>query len=247
MPMATAMNPSPSKSSDREHRAEACSCSPGAPSDWSSSVRTNHPARDNPLSHPRGRASRHIPATTRTTLRPDPLAHATFCRRVCSRLLRFSRRPMAFSTSDESYQGCEGGEAIVKPHPHELGPLLLALGRAGIELAPHPTDPTRLRHRPAVLPSDLVARVRVYKPELLAMLVMGCASSGDDARYVSAERLGIADDLQKPTNIGSPAWLIAVGESLDLCCDIATRGVYSANGTTDGRDHGGYSRERGDP
>lgn len=43
----------------------------------------------------------------------------------------------------------------MNPHPHELAPLLLALGRAGIELGPQPAHHDRLRHRLAVLPPDL--------------------------------------------------------------------------------------------
>lgn len=42
-------------------------------------------------------------------------------------------------------------------HDDRTGALLLTLGRAGIELAPHPTDPSRVRHRPAVLPRELSA------------------------------------------------------------------------------------------
>lgn len=128
--------------------------------------------------------------------------------------------------------------------PHELGPLLVDIGRAGIELAEHPTDPTRLRHRPAALPSDLSARVRVHKPEIRALLVNGCAPSGDDAGYVLAERLGVADGLGMPTHHGSPAWLIAAGESINVSCEITTSVVHSGHGATDGRDFGGDSGER---
>lgn len=102
--------------------------------------------------------------------------------------------------------------------PHELGPLLSDLGGTGVELAAHPTDSTLLRHCPAVLPPDLLARVRDHKPEILALLVRDCASSGYDAGYVLAERLGVADGLGMPTHIGSPAWMIAVGESLQATC-----------------------------
>lgn len=56
-------------------------------------------------------------------------------------------------------------------HPRELASLLLALGRAGIELAPHPTDPTRLRHRPADLPPGLSARLRMHRAAVLGLLV----------------------------------------------------------------------------
>jgi hypothetical protein len=104
----------------------------------------------------------------------------------------------------------------VNPHPHELAPLLLALGRAGIELAPHPTDAGRLRHRPADLPPDLAARLRINRAAVVGLLVDGYAPAGDDAGYVLGERLGIADDLGMPTHPGSPAWLVAVGASMGV-------------------------------
>lgn len=100
-------------------------------------------------------------------------------------------------------------------HPHELAPLLVALGRAGIELAPHPIDPTRLRHRPAQLPPDTLVRLRLHRAALLELLGNGFASSDSEAIYVLHERLGIADDLNLPTHPGAPAWLVAVGESME--------------------------------
>lgn len=115
------------------------------------------------------------------------------------------------------------------PNPHVLAPLpplLLALGRAGIELAPHPTDPARLRHRrptpngwAADLPPDLSARLRLHRAAVVGLLVDGYAPDphGDtDAGYVLAERLGVADGLGMPTHPGSAAWLVAVGESVGV-------------------------------
>ena len=105
------------------------------------------------------------------------------------------------------------------PHSHELAPLLVALGRAGIELAPHPTDPARLRHRPADLPPDVSARLRLHRGAMLRLLADGYTpAGGTDAEYVYGERLGIADELAMPKHPGSPAWLVAVGESLGLRC-----------------------------
>ncbi|MFO0492193.1 MAG: hypothetical protein ACK51T_07115, partial [bacterium] len=61
----------------------------------------------------------------------------------------------------------------MNPHPHALAPLLLSLGRAGIELAPHPTDAARLRFKcpggPADLPPDLSVRLRQHRGAILAM------------------------------------------------------------------------------
>ncbi len=129
-------------------------------------------------------------------------------------------------------------------HPHELAPLLLALGRAGVDLAPHPTDPGRLRHRPADLPEDLRARLRTHRAAALGLLVNGHTPADDDAGYILGERLGVADGLGMPTHPGSAAWLVAVGESIGFSCHSATYGVHSGNGTTDEGDSVGGECER---
>lgn len=114
-------------------------------------------------------------------------------------------------------------------NPHELAPLLLALGRAGIELAPHPTDAGRLRFKcpggPADLPPDLSARLRIHRAAVAGLLVDGYAPAGDDAGYVLGERLGVADGLGLATHPGSAAWLVAVGESVGCSCTTRTKGV----------------------
>lgn len=132
----------------------------------------------------------------------------------------------------------------MNPNPHELAPLLLALGRAGIELAPHPTDAGRLRHRPADLPPDLSARLRIHRAAVAGLLVDGYAPAGDDAGYVLGERLGVADGLGLPTHPGSAAWLVAVGESMGDGCHAATHGVHSGHGSTDEGHSGGGEGER---
>lgn len=137
----------------------------------------------------------------------------------------------------------------MNPHPHELAPLLLALGRAGIELAPHPTDAARLRFKcpggPADLPPDLSARMRIHRAAVLGLLVVGYAPAGDtDAGYVLGERLGVADGLGMHTHPGSAAWLVAVGESMGCSCVVATGGVHLGHGETDERDSGGGEGER---
>ena len=113
----------------------------------------------------------------------------------------------------------------MNPNPHELARLLLALGRAGIELAPHPTDAGRLRHRPADLSPDLSARLRIHRAAVAGLLVDGYAPADDDAGYVLGERLGVADGLGMPTHPGSAAWLVAVGESAGCSCTTRTNGV----------------------
>ena len=123
------------------------------------------------------------------------------------------------------------------PHPHELAPLLVALGTAGIELAPHPTDAGRLRFKcpggPADLPPDLSARLRIHRAAVLGLLASGYTpTDATDTGYVYAERLGIADGLGMPTHPGSAAWLVAVGESMGgslvVCKDSILKGTSDA-------------------
>lgn len=130
-------------------------------------------------------------------------------------------------TAEPPAQAAPGGRRMPDEQgKNRLAPLLMALGRAGVELAPHPTDPARLRHRPADLTPELSARLRTHRAAVLGVLVNGYAPDphGDtDAGYIVAERLGIADDLGMPTHPGSPAWLAAVGEALDTVPSL----VYS--------------------
>jgi hypothetical protein len=132
--------------------------------------------------------------------------------------------------------------------PDEVAGLLVALGRAGVELAPHPTDPARLRHRPANLPPDLTARLRLHRGAILTVLASGYApdahADDDDAAYVYGERLGVAEGLGLATHAGSAAWLVAVGESMDSCCHAATRRGTLAHGSIDEGHSGGGEGER---
>jgi len=121
-------------------------------------------------------------------------------------------------------------------NPHELAPLLVAVGRAGIELAAHGD---RLRHRPADLPPDLSEALRRHRGAILGMLAGGYTPAGENARYVMAERLGMADGLEMPTHPGAAAWLLAVGESMGEGCGVATHGIHCGHGETNERDSGG--------
>jgi len=111
----------------------------------------------------------------------------------------------------------------LNPDTHELALLLVDLGGAGVELA---TRADRLRYRPMTLPPDLSARLRLNCAALVTLLRAGYvpdASGADgEAVYVYGERLGIADDLGMPTHPGSPAWLVAVGESMAIRVDART-------------------------
>jgi len=109
------------------------------------------------------------------------------------------------------------GRAVNHP-PTDLARLLTDLGEAGVELAPHPTDPERLRHRPRALPPTLEARLRLAKGAVLAAIRgegLPDPTDGTEAGYVLGERLGVADELELPTHPGAPAWLLAAGEGLE--------------------------------
>lgn len=133
----------------------------------------------------------------------------------------------------------------MKPNSCELALLLLALGRAGVELAPHPIEPAKLRHRPAELPPDLTAHLRTHRAAVLGLLIDGYApGGGTDAEYVLGERLGVAESLGMATHPGSPAWLLAAGESMGIRCDFATYRVHSEHGPVDDSHSGGGEGER---
>lgn len=98
--------------------------------------------------------------------------------------------------------------------PDGIAHLLFTLGRAGVELAPHPTHPARLRHRPATLSPVLADALSTGKMAVLGLLDGPAPAVGTDPEYALGERLGVADGLGMPTHPGSPAWLLAVGESM---------------------------------
>lgn len=98
-----------------------------------------------------------------------------------------------------------------------LADLLIALGRAGIALAPHPSDPTRLRYRPSQKAQPWLSALRLHREMVLALLVTGDAPvqyGDEDARYSYGERLAVAEDMGLPIHPGSAAWLVATGESV---------------------------------
>lgn len=128
---------------------------------------------------------------------------------------------------------------------HELARLLAALGVAGVELAPHPTDPERLRHRPANPPTDLLTRLRLHRAAVRTLLMTGYAPAAhSDEGHVLVERLGMADEQGMPTHPGSAAWLVAVGEAMESRCRTATLLVECGHGATDQGHCGGGEGER---
>jgi len=107
----------------------------------------------------------------------------------------------------------------------QLGELLYDLGLWGIEIALHPTNAEKIRHRPAVLPSALREGIQTHRAAILTQLAHGYTPADADAAYIYNERLGIADGLGMATHTGSTAWLIAVAESIMHGCTIRTNGV----------------------
>jgi len=99
--------------------------------------------------------------------------------------------------------------------PRPLGALLVETGAAGVEVASHPSAPDSLRHRPSELPTHLAARLAFYKPDLLRLLKVGFAAPDPESAYVLGERLGVAQELGRSTEPGSPGWLVAVGEAIE--------------------------------
>jgi len=95
-----------------------------------------------------------------------------------------------------------------------IGDLFVKLGVAGVELAPHPTDPARLRYAPNSLPAELLDDLRQHREAILVVLRDDYVADDADAAYMLGERLGIADDLGMTTHRGSPSWLVAVGEAM---------------------------------
>ena len=95
-----------------------------------------------------------------------------------------------------------------------IGDLFVKLGVAGVELAPHPTDPARLRYAPNLLPAELLDGLLQHREAILVVLRDDYVEHDADAAYVLGERLGIADDLGMATHAGSAAWLVAVGEAM---------------------------------
>jgi hypothetical protein len=62
---------------------------------------------------------------------------------------------------------------------------------------------------------------------------------GADSAFVYGERMAIASELGMPTHTGSPAWLLAVGESTGGSCCQTTSVVHFGHGTTTGCDPAG--------
>ncbi len=118
--------------------------------------------------------------------------------------------------------------ALTRAKPCEaLRDLLLRLALSGVEVAPNPNDPERLRYRPAVLSTEQRDELRRHKPAVLALLRgEGVPGSDSEAAYILHERLGVAEELGMPTHPGSPAWLVAVGEAMGEGCYVATDWIH---------------------
>ena len=105
-----------------------------------------------------------------------------------------------------------------------FGAFLVSLGKAGVEVAAHPSVPDRIRHRPVTLPESIVSGLRTHRTSILALLHEGIRPLDEESAFAFAERMAVADGLEMPTHPGSAAWSIAIGET--ICCQVATRVVH---------------------
>jgi len=94
-----------------------------------------------------------------------------------------------------------------------LPAVLVALGAAGVTL--RVSGAGRLQYRPALLVAPLGEGMAAYSQTLLSILG-GYRPVGSEACYVLEERLGVAEGLGMPVQPGAPAWLVAVGEALQV-------------------------------
>ena len=70
-----------------------------------------------------------------------------------------------------------------------------------------------------------------HRNAILDLLNDGYAPTKPEAVSVYFERLGIGDELAMPTHTGSPAWLIAVGESMGGRYCVCSFDARSGDGT----------------
>ncbi len=99
--------------------------------------------------------------------------------------------------------------------------LFLDLAAAGVVVAADPARAGGVMFRPSPLPAGLAARLRIHRAEVARLLAEGYAPDDPEAEYRFHERLGIAEGLGMPTDPGSVAWLVAVGESIAVVCHSA--------------------------
>lgn len=102
----------------------------------------------------------------------------------------------------------------MSPTNADLAQLLIDLGRSGVTLGLTTDSHPKLRHKPARLDPEIVARLLLFKTHAFALLRLGYGPADDAAQGAFDERLGVAAENGLPVDRGCPAWLIAVGESM---------------------------------
>ncbi len=118
-----------------------------------------------------------------------------------------------------------------------LAELLIDLGRAGVVLRSAQVA-IGLTPKSALTAARALA-IALNRPAILRLLGSGYAPSNEEAAYTFAERIAVADELGMPTQTGSSAWLIAVGESMQSSCVPTTIVVDCPHGAATGQDSAG--------
>lgn len=102
----------------------------------------------------------------------------------------------------------------MSPDKADLARFLIDLGSARVRLETVPGDSARIRHQPAKLPEDIAVRLIVFRPHLHVLLRLGYGPTDRRAVDAFSARLSVARSGGQPVDPGSPAWWIAIGESM---------------------------------
>lgn len=118
-----------------------------------------------------------------------------------------------------------------------LPELLIDIGRVGVVLR---SAYAALGFTPKSAMTAARALAFVLNRSAMLRLVRdGYAPADNEAAYTFAERIALAEELGMPTQTGSSAWMIAVGESMQSSCVSTTIVVHCQHGAATGQDSAG--------